>query len=128
MKRHPLALRAVMKRMALSSLLIAVALGDQRVVDLVLVDAVAAAVLGDVAGGVGGGEHVRQVAAVAVDGHEADRDAHLEDLVAPAEAELAHGAPHLLSDLPRVIDRAVLEQHAELVAAEAGEGVATAHP
>ena len=42
---------------AVDPLHLAVALGDQGVVELVLVDAVAAAVLGHVAGGVGGGEH-----------------------------------------------------------------------
>ena len=50
---------------AVDPLHLAVALGDQGVVQLVLVDAVAPAVLGHVAGGVGGGEDVGEVAAVA---------------------------------------------------------------
>ena len=56
------------------------------------------------------------------------RDADLEDLLAPAEAELAHGAPHLLGDLPGLLERAVLEEHAELVAAQPRQHVAAPHP
>ena len=88
---------------AVDPLHLAVALGEGGVVRLVLVHPVAAALLGDVAGGVGGGEHLGHVAAVGGDRHQADRDADLEDPLLPAEAVLADGGAQALAELAGVL-------------------------
>jgi len=88
---------------------------------------VPALLLGHVAGRVGGAEQVLERAALAGDLDEADAHADAEDLVLPHEAELADGAHHVVGDLTRLLERAAGEQDAELVAAEAGDGVGVAH-
>src|SRR6185312_13097711 len=112
---------------AVDPLHLAVALGESAVVRLVLVHPVAAALLGDVAGGVGGGEHLGHVAALGSDGDEADGDADLEDPLLPAEAVLPHGAAQPLAELAGVLQAGVFEQDPELVAAQPGQGIALAH-
>ena len=61
-----------------------------------------------------------------VDLGEADRDADVHDAVLPDEAEVADRLAQVLGDALRRVERAVLQQHAELVAAEAGERVGRA--
>ena len=90
-------------------------------------DAIAAAVLGRVAGGVGGAHHLRHALEVRVDDHDADADAEVEDVRAPDELEARDGLEHVVRDLQRVVRAAVLQQDAELVAAEARDDVGRAH-
>ena len=46
----------------------------------------------------------------------------------PDEVEIRYRLPQLLGDAHRVLDRAVLQQHAELVAAQPRQRVAFAQP
>ena len=59
--------------------------------------------------------------------HDADADADAEDAVFPDEAVLADRARDVVDDLPRLVERAADQQHAELVAAEARHGIRIAH-
>ena len=91
------------------------------------VDAVAAAVLRRVAGDVRGAHDGRDVLGVALDLHDADARADGQRRRAPHEAVVADGLAHALRDARGLIERAALQQHAELVAAEARDGVGGAH-
>ena len=71
------------------------------------------------AGAVGGREHRRDVLVVGGDRHHADARAEAEHAVFPGEAEVAHRLAQRLGGAHRLIQRAALEQDAELVAAEA---------
>jgi hypothetical protein len=103
---------------------LAVALRELGVVLLVDVHAVAPAVLGRIAGLVGGAQQARQVVpAGGVDRHQPDADADLERLVQPHEAEVAHRLAQLVGDALRPVEPAAFQQHAELVAAEARQDV-----
>ncbi len=54
---------------------------------------------------------------------ESDRHADVHDAVLPHEAEIADGLPQVLGDPLRGLERAVLQQDAELVSAQACERV-----
>src|SRR4029079_11746681 len=96
-------------------------LGIPFAIDL---DAVAPLVLGGVASRVGAGEQRGGVRCLRRDGDDADAGAELEDAALPGEAEVAHGATDLLRDLLRALERAPLEQEAELVAAAPRQQIA----
>src|SRR6185295_19873084 len=66
------------------------------------VDAVATALFRRIAGDVRRAHELRDALALAVDRHEADADAGLEQAVAPAEAEAGHHLAQLLRDLARL--------------------------
>ena len=100
--------------------------GGDLVARRVDVHLAAAFLLGDVAGRVGGAQQVLDGGAVAADLDEADADADLEHLVLPDEAEVPHRRADVVGDLPRLVERAAEQQHAELVAAEPGHGVGLA--
>src|ERR1043165_3890768 len=87
------------------------------------VDAVAAALLRRVAGDIGRAHELRDALALAVDRHETDADAGLEQAVAPAEAEARDDLAQLLGNLARLGQVAMRHQHAELVSAEPPKGV-----
>ncbi len=61
------------------------------------------------------------------DRHDADAGAEPEHPIFPGEAEVAHRLAQRLGGAQRLVQRASLEQHAELVAAEARQRVAPAH-
>ena len=88
---------------------------------------VAALLLRHVAGGIRRRDHVLDRAALARDLDEADAHADVEDLVLPDEAVVGHGAHQVVGDLARLVERAARQQDAELVAAEAADGVGVAH-
>ena len=58
---------------------------------------------------------------------DADADADAENAVFPDEPVFADGAPDVVGDLPRLVERAADEQYAELVAAEARHRVGIAN-
>ena len=67
------------------------------------------------------------VLGLGADLHDADAGAHRERARAPDEAEIADRLADPLGDARRLLERAALEQHAELIAAEARDGVGGAH-
>ena len=83
--------------------------------------------LRDVAGRIRGGEQLLDRACFAADLDEADRHADVEHAVVPDEAIRGDRAAHVVGDLPRLVERAADQQHAELVAAEARDRVRVAH-
>ena len=97
------------------------------VVFLEAVHAVAAGLLRGAAGGVGGGQHRGDVLVVGRDRHDADRAAEAEGAVLPGEAEVPDRLAQRLGGAQRLLERAALQQHAELVAAEPRQRVAPAH-
>ena len=110
----------------LDPLHLALALGQLVVLGVVDLDAVAALVLGHVAGGVGGAQHLGQAEQAVLDVHQADAHADAEAPVRPGEVEVGDGLAQLVRDALGGIRRTVLQQHAELVAAQARERVAFA--
>jgi hypothetical protein len=96
------------------------------VVRLINLQPVAARILGHVAGGIGIFQHFLHAGAFRGDGHEADADADIERPVLPHEAVLADLEAHGFGVLRRPVQTAPLQQHAELVAAEAREHVRVA--
>src|SRR5688572_2045261 len=97
------------------------------VVFLEAVHAVAARFLGGAAGGIGRGQHGRHVLVLGGDRHDADRAAEAEAAVLPGVAEVPDRLAQRLCRAQRLLQRAALEQHSELVAAKARERVAPAH-
>ena len=91
------------------------------------VHAVAAALLGQVAGLVGCHQELGHRLAVARDLDHADGDAELEGALLPDEAEIADRLPQALGDQARLVGGAARQQHAELVAAQARQHVGIAH-
>ncbi len=85
--------------------------------------AAAALLLRDVARGVRGAEHALGRAAVLADLDEAHADADVEHAVLPCELVARDGLANVVGDLPRFVERAAREQHRELVAADARDGV-----
>ena len=83
--------------------------------------------LGGAAGGVRRRQHRGHVLVLGGDRHDADRAAEPEAAVFPGVAEVADRLAQRLGRAQRLLQRAALEQHAELVAAEARERVAPAH-
>src|SRR6185312_12228061 len=90
-------------------------------------DPTRALLLRDVACGVGGRQQFLERAALARDLDQADGDSDVEYLVLPDEAIVADGATDIVGDLPRLLQGAADEQHAELIAAQAGDRIAVAH-
>jgi hypothetical protein len=88
--------------------------------------AVASLVLGDIAGAVGRAHDLRERVPARGDGDQPDASADGKTLVLPGEWELLDGVHQILRDPERVLLRAVLEQDAELIAAEARQGIALA--
>ena len=88
----------------------------------------AALALGLVAGGIGGREHLLDTGRFLGDFHQANAGADAENAVAPHEAMISDAAADFIGDLPRLIERATYQQHAELIAAEAPDGVRVAYP
>src|SRR5579862_4191888 len=91
------------------------------------VHAVAAILLGRRAGTVCGREHAGDVLVVGRDRHDPDARAETKNAILPGEAEIAHRLPQCLCGAHRLIERAALEEDAELVAAEPRKRVAPAH-
>ena len=92
------------------------------------VDSPAALLLRDVARGVRRGQHAFGGAAVLADLDEADAHADVEYPVLPRELVVGDGLTDVVGDLPRLVERTAREQHRELVAADARDGVRIAHP
>ncbi len=90
-------------------------------------DAVATAILGRVAGHVGGTQQRRGTLDVGAHLDHADARADRERRTVPAETMVADGLPHRVGDAARLLERAIGEQHAELIAAEARDHVTAAH-
>ena len=90
-------------------------------------DALAAAVLGRVAGRVRGIHDLRDAPEVRIQDHDADAHAEAERLLAPHELEARDRLEHGVRDLQGIGRSAVLQQQRELVAAEAGHDVRRAH-
>ena len=72
-------------------------------------------------------QHRGHVRVVGGDRHHADARAQAEDALLPGEPEVAHRLAQRLGRAHRLIERAALEQYAELIAAQARERVAPAH-
>src|SRR4029077_4834507 len=83
--------------------------------------------LGDVAGGIGGGQQLFQRAALARDLHHPHPAAAVEYLVLPHEAVIAHRSGEVIGDLPGLVQRTADQQRAELVTAETPDRIAVAH-
>src|SRR5262249_51897193 len=93
---------------------------------LVHVHAVAARILRRVARDVRGAKYAADALAAAVDLNDADADADVHRAVLPLEAVLADRLAQAIGDLRGAIGGAVLQQDAELVAAEPRDRVAGA--
>ena len=78
------------------------------------------------AGAVGGREDRGHVLVVGGDRHHADAGAEAEHALLPGEAEVAHRLAQRLGRAHRLVQRTALQQHAELIAAEARERIAPA--
>ena len=72
-------------------------------------------------------QHRGHVVVVDRDRHHADARAQAEGALLPGELEIAHRLAQRLGRAHRLVERAALEQYAELVAAQARERVAPAH-
>jgi hypothetical protein len=94
---------------------------------LVDVHAVAPQVLGRIAGDIGRGQQVLDALGFLVDRDQADRRADLESRILRHEAVIPDGQAHVVGDLDSALQRALLEQHAELVTAEARNGIRAPH-
>src|SRR5690606_5891242 len=68
----------------------------------------------------------RNVVRCGRDGHDADARAEAERPVVPYELEVADQLAERLGRAQRLVHRAALEQHAELIAAEPREGISPA--
>ncbi len=101
--------------------------GQIAVVVAIDVDPVTPQQFRGVAGAVSSAQHIRHVPKIRRDGNDPDADADGEGLFIPAKAEILHRflarARHPLT----LGEPAVLHQHAELVSAQAGDGIARAH-
>src|SRR5262249_2617114 len=69
-----------------------------------------------------------EVVGLGADLYDADARPHRQGAAAPREAEVADRLARTLGDARRLLERATLEQHAELVAAQTGDGVRGAYP
>ena len=98
-----------------------------NIVGLVELHAVAALVLRRIAGDVGRAHDARDRRGIRGDFHDTDAHAHREHAVLPDEAVVTDRLTQRLRDAQRLLERAVREQHPELVAAETGERIARAH-
>ncbi len=78
------------------------------------------------AGAVRGGQQLRDTGGLGRDRHHADAGAEAEAAVLPDEAEFLHRFQQGLGGLDGLLQGAVLQQDAELVAAQARQGVAPA--
>ena len=94
---------------------------------LVDLDAVAALVLGRIAGDVGGAEQRRDALGIRRDLDDADARADRHRVAGPDEAVIADRLAHRLGDRAGLFQRAAFQQHAELVAAEPRDHVDGAH-
>src|SRR6186713_3560249 len=112
-------------RQARDPLHFAVALGCRAV--LIHVYAVAARVFRGVARDVGGAEDAADAFAAAVDLDDADADTDVHRAVLPFEAVFADRLPQAVRNLRGALGGAVLQQNAELVAAETRDRVAGAN-
>ena len=99
---------------------------ELAVVRMVDLHAVAALLLGHVAGGVGRAQDLGQREQPVLDVDQPDADADAERQVLPGEVEIGDGLAQLVGDAQRSARRAVLQQHAELVAAQPCQRVAFA--
>src|SRR5262249_62144879 len=87
---------------------------------------VAAAFLGRGTGRIGRRENRGHILVVRSDRHDADTRAEAEDPVLPGEAKVAHALAQRLRGAHRLIERAALEENAELIAAKPRKRVAPA--
>ena len=83
--------------------------------------------LRDITGGIGGGEQFLERAALARDLDQPDGHPDVEDLVFPDETVVPDRAADIIGDLAGLLERTADQQHAELIAPEAADGVAVAH-
>ncbi|MNN09301.1 hypothetical protein D3C81_1221790 [compost metagenome] len=105
---------------------LAEALRQFGVVGAEQLDAVAALLLGHVAGHVGAAQRLLHRLQPGGDMHHADAGGDLERAAVPDEMQALHRLPQVLGDLPGDLRRAVLQQDAELVAAQPRQGVVVA--
>src|SRR5690606_21542881 len=94
---------------------------------LVDMNAVAAAVLGRIAGAVGGAEQRPERLGMLVDGDQADAGTDGETLALPTEAKLVDRLAYAFGDQHCLAQRAVHEQNAKLIAAQTGKHVGLAY-
>ncbi len=90
------------------------------------VDPIATTLFGGLTGTVGSRQDRSHVFVVGGDRHDTDAGAEAKHAVFPGEAEITHALAQRLRRAHRFIQRATLEQNAELVAPETRQGVAPA--
>src|SRR5215471_2524512 len=100
----------------------------RNAVCLVHVDAVAAGVLGGIAGDVRRAHDVGNVLGVGGNRHDANAGTDRQRARSPYEAEVPDRLAHSLGDARRLLERAALEKNPELIAAEACDGVGSPYP
>ena len=83
--------------------------------------------LGRLAGQVQGAENLLDAVAGVAHGHDADAQAGLDALALPDEADLPGSLAELVRHPQALLRRAVAEQDAEVVTAQAGHPVAVSH-
>jgi hypothetical protein len=91
------------------------------------VDPIAAGFFGGVAGGVGGAQDALHALTISIDRDQADADADAKAAAVPCETQIVDRIEHGIGHALGLVDVAALQQHAEFVAAEAGERIALAH-
>ena len=99
------------------------AAGELQIVAGADVHPVTSVLLGEITGIVCRRHQIGDIACAGRYGHETDADADLEACTLPQEAEIADGLSHTVRQALRLLDAAVLDDDAELVASEAGERV-----
>ncbi len=99
-----------------------------HVVGLVELNAIAAEILRRIAGDIGGAHDIGDCRRIVGDFNDADADAHFEHAVLPDESKIANRLTEGFRDAHRLVQRTALQQNAELVPAQARQGVAAAHP
>jgi hypothetical protein len=106
---------------------LAVAPGYLYISLVVDVDAITATVLGGIAGGIRGAQDAGHGLSDPLYRHHADAHTDPEDLLLPGESEIFDRPAQRVGDTLRDVHGAVLQQDAELVAAQAREGVLAPH-
>src|SRR5437660_115108 len=104
---------------------LAMAVGDA--VRLVYVNAIAALVLRGIAGDIRRAHHARDALGLRVDMHDTDAGPDRQRARSPHEPVVADGLAHAIGDARGLFRSAAFQQHAELIAAQARDGVGDAH-
>ena len=106
---------------------LAAAFHQLLIVRLIHMHAVATAVLGRIAGAVSGAQQRPQGFDVFINGYQADAGANRKALAVPAEAKLFYRVAYVFGYPHRLLQRAVVEEDAEFIAAQPRQQITATH-